>query len=47
MSCVFYRELGRKERESLQKMAEITKEGLLLKQQLVQEAKRGVEDNKV
>ncbi|XP_010775749.1 glucosidase 2 subunit beta isoform X2 [Notothenia coriiceps] len=40
------RELGRKERESLQKMAEITKEGFLLKQQLVQEAKRGLEEKK-
>ncbi|KAF3846184.1 hypothetical protein F7725_003262 [Dissostichus mawsoni] len=40
------RELGRKERESLQKMAEITKEGFLLKQQLIQEAKRGLEEKK-
>uniref|UniRef100_A0A4W6BZ97 Glucosidase 2 subunit beta n=1 Tax=Lates calcarifer TaxID=8187 RepID=A0A4W6BZ97_LATCA len=40
------RELGRKERESLQKMAEIAKEGFLLKQQLIQEAKRGLEDKK-
>uniref|UniRef100_A0A673C3V9 Glucosidase 2 subunit beta n=1 Tax=Sphaeramia orbicularis TaxID=375764 RepID=A0A673C3V9_9TELE len=36
------RELGRKERESLQKMAEIAKEGFMLKQQLIQEAKRGM-----
>ncbi|XP_072532637.1 glucosidase 2 subunit beta isoform X2 [Salminus brasiliensis] len=35
------KELGRKEREVLQKMAEITKEGFLLKQQLIQEAKSG------
>lgn len=35
------RELGRKERESFQKMAEITKEGFLLKKQLIEEAKRG------
>ncbi|KAM9493381.1 glucosidase 2 subunit beta [Clarias gariepinus] len=34
------KELGRKEREVLQKMAEITKEGFLLKQQLIQEAKK-------
>lgn len=44
---MFCRELGRKERESLQKMAEIAKEGFLLKQQLIQEAKRGLEDKKV
>ena len=47
ISCVICRELGRKERESLQKMAEIAKEGFLLKQQLIQEAKRGLEDKKV
>lgn len=41
------RELGRKERESLQKMAEIAKEGFQLKQQLIQEAKRALEDKKV
>lgn len=41
------RELGRKEKESLQKMAEIAKEGFLIKQQLIQEAKRGLEDKKV
>lgn len=35
------RELGRKEREVLQKMAEVTKEGFLLKQQLIEEAKKG------
>uniref|UniRef100_A0AAX7U329 Glucosidase 2 subunit beta n=1 Tax=Astatotilapia calliptera TaxID=8154 RepID=A0AAX7U329_ASTCA len=40
------RELGRKERESLQKMAEIAKEGFLLKQQLIHEAKMGLEDKK-
>uniref|UniRef100_A0A7N8Y8Z0 Glucosidase 2 subunit beta n=1 Tax=Mastacembelus armatus TaxID=205130 RepID=A0A7N8Y8Z0_9TELE len=34
------RDLGRKERESLLKLAEIAKEGFLLKQQLIQEAKR-------
>ncbi len=47
MSFVICRELGRKERESLQKMAEIAKEGFLLKQQLIQEAKKGLEDKKV
>ncbi|XP_051569577.1 glucosidase 2 subunit beta-like isoform X1 [Myxocyprinus asiaticus] len=35
------KELGLKEREVLQKMAEITKEGFLLKQQLIEEAKKG------
>ncbi|XP_051988574.1 glucosidase 2 subunit beta-like [Xyrauchen texanus] len=34
------KELGHKEREVLQKMAEITKEGFLLKQQLIEEAKQ-------
>lgn len=41
------REMGRKERESLQKLAEIAKEGFLLKQQLIQEAKRGLEEKKI
>lgn len=41
------REMGRKERESLQKLAEIAQEGFLLKQQLIQEAKRGLEEKKV
>lgn len=41
------RDLGHKERESLLKIAEITKEGFLLKQQLIQEAMRGVDDRKV
>ncbi|XP_003964886.2 glucosidase 2 subunit beta isoform X1 [Takifugu rubripes] len=40
------KELGYKERESLLKLAEITKEGFLLKQQLIQEAMRGVDDRK-
>ncbi|XP_049601460.1 glucosidase 2 subunit beta [Syngnathus scovelli] len=40
------RELGRKEKESLQKLAEIAKEGFILKQQLIQEAKRGLEEKK-
>ncbi|CAL9693121.1 unnamed protein product [Knipowitschia caucasica] len=40
------KELGRKERESLQKLAEVAKEGFLLKQQLIQEAKRGIEEKK-
>uniref|UniRef100_A0A4W4EHR6 Glucosidase 2 subunit beta n=1 Tax=Electrophorus electricus TaxID=8005 RepID=A0A4W4EHR6_ELEEL len=37
-------ELGRKEREVLQRMAEITKEGFLLKQQLIEEAKAGQQE---
>ncbi|KAL0992886.1 hypothetical protein UPYG_G00100540 [Umbra pygmaea] len=41
------RELGHKERESLQKMAEITKEGFMLKQQLIHEAKKGQEEKQV
>lgn len=40
------KEMGRKERESLQKLAEIAQEGFLLKQQLIQEAKRGLEEKK-
>ncbi|XP_019731363.1 glucosidase 2 subunit beta isoform X1 [Hippocampus comes] len=40
------RELGRKEKEVLQKLAEIAKEGFILKQQLIQEAKRGLEEKK-
>lgn len=40
------RELGRKERESLQKMAEIAKEGFLFKQQLIHEARNGLEEKK-
>uniref|UniRef100_A0A4W4EET1 Glucosidase 2 subunit beta n=1 Tax=Electrophorus electricus TaxID=8005 RepID=A0A4W4EET1_ELEEL len=38
------KELGRKEREVLQRMAEITKEGFLLKQQLIEEAKAGQQE---
>uniref|UniRef100_A0A673M3G2 Glucosidase 2 subunit beta n=1 Tax=Sinocyclocheilus rhinocerous TaxID=307959 RepID=A0A673M3G2_9TELE len=38
------KELGRKEREVLQKMAEITKEGFLLKQHLIEEAKKGQQE---
>uniref|UniRef100_A0A3P8Z6H4 Glucosidase 2 subunit beta n=1 Tax=Esox lucius TaxID=8010 RepID=A0A3P8Z6H4_ESOLU len=41
------RELGRKERESLQKMAEVTREGFMLKQQLIHEAKKGQEEKQV
>ena len=41
------RELGRKERESLQLLAEVAKEGFLLKQQLIQEAKRGLDEKQV
>lgn len=40
------RELGLKERESQRKLAGIAKEGFLLKQQLIHEAKRGLEDKK-
>ncbi|XP_058510484.1 glucosidase 2 subunit beta [Solea solea] len=40
------RELGRNEKESLRKLAEIAKEGFLLKQQLIHESKRGIEDKK-
>lgn len=47
IACVICRDMGRKEKESLQKMAEIAKEGFLLKQQLIQEAKRSLEDKKV
>ncbi|XP_051897767.1 glucosidase 2 subunit beta [Pristis pectinata] len=38
------KEQGRKERETLQKMAEIAKEGFKLKQQLIEEAKKSRED---
>ncbi|XP_012689231.2 glucosidase 2 subunit beta [Clupea harengus] len=38
------REMGRQERELLQKQAEIAKEGFLLKQQLINEAKRQQEE---
>lgn len=41
------RELGSKEREIMKEMAEIAKEGFLLKQQLIQEAKSGLEEKKV
>ncbi|XP_047215761.1 glucosidase 2 subunit beta-like [Girardinichthys multiradiatus] len=40
------RELGRKEKEELQKIAEIANEGFMLKKQLIQEAKHGLEDKK-
>uniref|UniRef100_A0A3B3ZCH4 Glucosidase 2 subunit beta n=1 Tax=Periophthalmus magnuspinnatus TaxID=409849 RepID=A0A3B3ZCH4_9GOBI len=39
-------EMGRKEKEIFQKLAEVAKEGFLLKQQLIQEAKRGLEEKK-
>lgn len=42
-----FRELGLKERESLQKMAEIAQEGFRIKRELIHEAKRGLEDKKV
>ncbi|XP_048377772.1 glucosidase 2 subunit beta [Stegostoma tigrinum] len=38
------KEQGRKEKEALQKMAEIAKEGFRLKQQLIEEAKRSREE---
>ncbi|XP_072104269.1 glucosidase 2 subunit beta isoform X2 [Mobula birostris] len=38
------KEQGRKEREALQKMAEIAKEGFKLKQQLIEDAKKSRED---
>lgn len=41
------RDLGRKEKEELQKMAEVAKEGFMLKKQLIQEAKQGLEGKKV
>lgn len=44
---VICRELGSKEREIMKEMAEIAKEGFLLKQQLIQEAKSGLEEKKV
>lgn len=49
LNCVqfLFRELGRKEKEVLQKMAEITKEGFLLKQQLIEEAKKGKQEKQV
>lgn len=47
MTSGISRELGRQEKESMQKILAITKEGFLLKQQLIQEAKRGIEDKKV
>lgn len=39
--------MGRKEKEVLQKMAELTKEGFLLKQQLIQEAKKTQQEKQV
>ncbi|KAM8824786.1 glucosidase 2 subunit beta [Synchiropus picturatus] len=40
------KELGREEKAKLHHLAEIAKEGFLLKQQLIREAKRGLEDKK-
>ena len=45
--AVILRDLGRLERESLQKLAEVAKEGFLLKQQLIHEAKKGQEEKQV
>lgn len=47
IASVLSRERGRQERESMQKIVAIAKEGFQLKQQLIQEAKRGIEDKKV
>lgn len=47
ITSVISRERGRQERESMQKIVAIAKEGFQLKQQLIQEAKRGIEDKKV
>lgn len=47
IASVISRERGRQERESMQKIVAIAKEGFQLKQQLIQEAKRGIEDKKV
>ncbi|XP_043942798.1 glucosidase 2 subunit beta-like [Protopterus annectens] len=41
------KELGKKEREHLRKMAEVSREGLRIKEQLVQEAKKSKEGKKV
>ncbi|XP_053318249.1 glucosidase 2 subunit beta [Spea bombifrons] len=41
------REMGRKEREELQKQAEVATEGFRLKQQYIEEAKKGREENQV
>ncbi|XP_075433960.1 LOW QUALITY PROTEIN: glucosidase 2 subunit beta [Ascaphus truei] len=38
------REMGRRAREELQQMAEVTREGLLVKQQLIEEARKGREE---
>ncbi|XP_061761076.1 glucosidase 2 subunit beta isoform X2 [Nerophis ophidion] len=40
------KELGRQERESLYQLAEITREGFMIKQQLIKEAKKGLEAKK-
>ncbi|KAM4675349.1 glucosidase 2 subunit beta isoform 2-T2 [Discoglossus pictus] len=41
------REMGRKEREELQKQAEVAREGYRLKQQLIEDAKKGREEKQV
>lgn len=41
------REMGRQEMEALQKQAEVAKEGFLLKQQLINEAKRQREEKQM
>lgn len=47
ISCVPLSDLGHQERESLQKIAEVAKEGFLLKQQLIQQAQKGLEEKQV
>lgn len=41
------RELGRREREALQQMAEVAREGFRLKQVLIEEATKGREEKQV
>lgn len=47
LTLLVLRQMGQKEREVLQKMAETTKEGFLLKQQLIQEAKKTQQEKQV
>lgn len=45
--CVCSREKGRKEKESLQQLAEVTREGFRLKQMLIEEWKTAREEKQV
>lgn len=45
--CVNPREKGRKERESLQQLAEVTREGFRLKKALIEEWKTAREEKQV